>query len=72
MRTIVPFEVIYSCQLPYVQTGKETVLRTSKLTRRQSEILLAAVISARATSMLFSKIVLAGILLYFVKTKPAE
>ena len=35
-------------------------MRTSKLTRRQSEILLAAVISARATSMLFSKIVLAG------------
>ena len=32
----------------------------TKLTRRQSEILLAAVISARATSMLFSKIVLAG------------
>ncbi|MCR4804340.1 MAG: DMT family transporter [Clostridia bacterium] len=35
-------------------------MRTTKLTRRQSEILLAAVISARATSMLFSKIVLAG------------
>lgn len=32
----------------------------TKLSRRQSEILLAAVISARATSMLFSKIVLAG------------
>ena len=32
----------------------------TRLTRRQSEILLAAVISARATSMLFSKIVLAG------------
>ena len=30
----------------------------TKLTKRQSEILLAAVISARATSMLFSKIVL--------------
>ena len=42
------------------------------LTQRQSEILLAAVISVRATSMLFSKIVLAGILLYSVKTKPAE
>ena len=35
-------------------------MRIAKLSRRQSEILLAAVISARATSMLFSKIVLAG------------